>query len=823
MSPRKSLHAAAAPAARTSLLYAAMLGAALVGPLGAIGVAAPAWAQTTSEYDFAIPAGSLEAALAQFAATAGVTVSFEPALARGQQSAGLRGRFAADRALNQLLAGTRLQAVQQANGSYSLIQIVDSGAAVQLGATSIDGVGESAYGPVDGYVATRTATATKTDTPILEVPQTINVVTADQIATQGARNITQALRYTPGLGVNGFTDRNNIADEITSRGFAPTPLYFDGGYLPYAGSLGGAPQIDPYTLERVEVLKGPASVLYGQNQPGGIINMVSKRPTTEPRSQVKFGLGSYHRVNGAIDTSGPLDEQKEFSYRLVALAKKGNDQLDHTNSQRKLVAPSLTWAPSDATAVTVYAQAQRDDGLADYQSMPVIGSLKRGPTGERIDRDAFFGDSQFNDYMRNQYVFGYELSHAFNDDLTYRQTARYIDVQDRYKGLYLRGFGTDSGGNTDYTQITRTKVDWRQHNTAYTLDNNLNYRFNTGVLEHNALVGVDYRHFNRQYNGYNAYGVPGDLYNPDNSSTAAYVPALDTQWDDTVRQTGLYAQDQIKLSNWILTLGGRHDWAEVENKDLLADTITEQKDKKFTGRIGLTYVTEFGLAPYISYAESFLPSVGKGAPERGGKSFEPTEGEQYEVGVKYQPYEKTLITASVYQVKQKNVRTQDMEYPNYEIQSGEVRTRGVELEVKSSLDNIDVLAAATYLDSFYTKSNWGDEGNRSEAQAPVSATLWVDYHFTQAMIDGLTFGAGARYTGRKPGDASNSFDVPAFVVYDATLRYDLGRLDHSLAGLQTSLNVQNIFDREYVSDCNYSFGCYYGQARVASLDVSYDW
>ncbi|MEN0105112.1 MAG: TonB-dependent siderophore receptor [Pseudomonas sp.] len=813
MSPRNIATRAAAPLFRTSLLHAALL----LAPVGAISLAAPAWAQTSSEYEFAIAAGPLEGALAQFAATAGVTVSFEPGIARGQQTAGLRGRYTPDNALRQLLAGTRLQAVQQSNGSYSLVQVPE-GDSLRLDAADISGNSESAYGPVDGYVATRTATATKTDTPILEVPQTINVVTADQIATQGARNITQALRYTPGLGVNGYTDRNNIADEITSRGFAPSPLYFDGAYLPYAGSLGGAPQIDPYTLERVEVLKGPSSVLYGQNQPGGIVNMVSKRPTTEPRSQVKFGLGSYSRVNGAIDTSGPLDAAKEFSYRLVAVAKKGNDQLDHTNSQRKLLAPSFTWAPSEATAVTLYAQAQRDDGLADYQSMPMIGSLKRGPNGQRIDRDAFFGDSRYNDYLRNQYVFGYELSHAFSDNLTYRQSAKYIDVQDRYKGLYLRSFA-----NAELTEVNRTKVDWRQHNTAYTLDNNLEFKFATGALEHTALAGVDFRHFERQYNGYNVYNVPVDLYNPRNTSTAAYKPELTTKWDDTVRQTGLYAQDQIKFNNWILTVGGRQDWAEVQNKDLLAESRATQNDKQFTGRIGLTYVTEFGLAPYISYSESFLPTVGSGAPQRGGKSFEPTEGEQYEVGVKYQPYEKTLMTASVYQVKQKNVRTMDMLYPDYEIQSGEVRSRGVELEVKSSIDNIDVLAAATYIDSFYTKGNWGEEGNRSEAQAPVSATLWIDYHFNQAVIDGLTFGAGARYTGRKPGDMYNTFEVPSFVVYDATISYDLGRIDHSLAGLQTSLNIQNIFDREYVSDCNYSFGCYYGQARVASLEMTYDW
>ena len=818
-----SIKASARPLSRA--VQAALFGMALAVPLGMAVVAQPVWAQTDLEVQFDIPAGSLATALTRFASTAAVTVSFDPAHAAGQASAGLRGRYTVDAGLRQLLAGSKLQAVRQANGSYSLLPIIGDGATLQLGATSISGLAiESAYGPVDGYVATRSATGTKTDTPILEIPQAINVVTADQVTAQGARNLTQALRYTPGLNTGGFTDRNGIADEITSRGFAPTPLYFDGAYIPYAGSLGGAPQIDPYTLERIEVLKGPSSVLYGQNQPGGLINLVSKRPTTEQRSQVKLGAGSYNRVNGAIDSSGPLDDQKEFSYRIIGVANKGNQQVAHTHSERLLLAPSLTWSPNDDTSLTLLAQIQRDDGLEDYQSLPRIGSLDRGPTGERINRDFFSGDSHYNDYKRNQYIFGYDFSHSFSEDLKYRSTARYTDVRDRYKGFYLRSFVTDDAGVTDFTQANRVKLDWRQHNIAYTLDNNLEYRFNTGALEHTTLMGVDYRHFNRKYDGLNAYNVlPVDLYGKNNYDSSSVTPVLDTKWDNTLRQTGVYLQDQIKLDQWILTIGGRQDWAEIDNKDILPGTISSQRDNKFTGRVGLTYVTEFGLAPYISYSESFLPTLGTAAPERGGDAFKPTEGEQYEVGVKYQPLEKTLITASVYQVKQKNVLTGDTEYPQYQAQNGEVRSRGVELEIKSSIDNLDVLAAASYIDSFYTKSTYGDQGNRNEAQAPVSAALWVDYHFTQATLDGLTFGTGARYTGRKPGDSANSFDVPSYVVYDTTISYDMGKLDAGLRGLQTRLNVQNIFDREYVSDCNYSFGCYYGQERVASVEMSYDW
>lgn len=776
------------------------------------------------EIAFNIPAQSLASALQALGAQSNMQVLYSADDVQGLRSQPVSGSLAPSQALSQMLAGTGIMFTLQ--GNTVTLRARSTSDSLELGATNINGKAvESAYGPVDGYVATRSATGTKTDTPILEIPQTINVITADQVATQGARNLTQALRYTPGLGTGGFTDRNTIADEITSRGFAPTPLYLDGAYLPYAGSLGGAPQIDPYTLERIEVLKGPSSVLYGQNQPGGLINMVSKRPTTEQRSQVKLGAGSDSRVNGAFDTSGPMDDQKEFSYRVIGVAKKGNEQVDHAHSERMLLAPSFTWTPNEDTSLTVLAQIQRDDGLEDYQALPMIGSLKRGPNGEKIDRNFFSGDSHYNDYKRDQYILGYDFTHNLTDDLKYRSTARYTSVHDDYKGFYLRSFVTDDAGVTDYTQANRVKLNWKQQNTAYTIDNNLEYKFNTGDLEHTLLTGVDYRHFNRKYQGYNAYNVlPINLYGVNNNyDTSSVDPQLDTKWDNTIRQTGVYLQDQIKLDKWILTVGGRQDWAEVENKDLLAGTMEEKRDNKFTGRVGLTYVTDFGLAPYVSYSQSFLPTLGTSAPERGGKAFDPTEGEQYEVGVKYQPFDRTLITASVFQIKQKNVLTGDTEFPQYQAQSGEVRSRGIELEAKSSIDNIDVLAAATYLDSFYTKDTYGAQGNRSEAQAPVSASLWVDYHFTQANLSGLTFGAGARYTGRKPGDSNHSFEVPSYVVYDTTLKYDLSKLSPSLRGVQTSLNVQNIFDRKYISDCNYSFGCYYGQERVASVDVSYDW
>jgi len=768
-----------------------------------------------------LPAAPLGVTLSRIARDNNLTLSIPANLLQGKTSAPVHGRYTPQQAAERALAGTGLGLNVTENGALSVYPLVETGA-LNLGATTVSAhQAEDGRGPVDGFVATRSITATNTDTPILEIPQTINVVTADQVAIQGARDLTQALRYTPGLSTNGFTDRNTIADEITSRGFAPTLLYLDGAYLPSAGSLGGAPQIDPYTLERIEVLKGPSSVLYGQNQPGGLINLVSKRPSTEAKQQIKVGTGSFDRYNLAFDATGPLDDAKTLSYRLIGVGNTGGEQVDHTKDSRKLLAPSVRWTPNDSTDLTVYAQLQRDDGLADYQALPAVGSLYRNSQGNKIHRDAFLGDSKWNDYKRDQYVVGYQFSHAFNEAMTYRQSLSYIDVNDRYKGFYLNRFVTVDGVSD--THASRTKLDWRQQNNSYTFDNHLQSDFATGPLQHTLLVGLDYRHFTRKYQGYNLYGSEViDLYNPSNYRTTG-VPTLTTKWDNVVKQTGLYVQDQIKVDNFILTLGGRQDWAKVENNDLLAHTREPQSDNKFTGRVGLTYLTSFGLAPYISYTESFLPSVGTTAPQRGGKSFVPITGKQYEVGVKYQPNDATLLTASVFDIKQQNVLTGDLEYQEYQVQNGEISSRGIELEAKSSVNAVDLVASLSYIDAFYSKSNYSDKGHRSEAQAPWAASVWADYHFTANLLRGVTLGGGARYSGSGYGDSANSFKTPSFVVVDATLSYDLAALDPSFKGVSTSLNVQNLFDREYVSSCNYSFGCYYGQQRTAALEVKYDW
>ncbi|WP_325347245.1 TonB-dependent siderophore receptor [Xylophilus sp.] len=298
-----------------------------------------------------IPAQSLRSAINVFTQATGWEVGFTSSAVEGKRSTAVTGTMTPLQGLRTLVTGTGTSVQVSGPTTAALVAAStgNNGAVAADGSTVLDTItvqGENAWGPVDGIVATRSATGTKTDTPIEKIPQTINVVTADEISSRGATSVAQALRYTPGISTSGYTESYMIADETVTRGFSPSSNYLDGAYLPYHGSLGGALQIGPYTLERIEVLKGPASVLYGQNEPRGIINMVSKRPTETPVHEVRVSTGTYGRTEAAVDFGDPVTKDKTLLYRFVGLGNLGDDQIDFTERSRMLFAPSLTWQPT---------------------------------------------------------------------------------------------------------------------------------------------------------------------------------------------------------------------------------------------------------------------------------------------------------------------------------------------------------------------------------------------------------------------------------------------------------------------------------------------
>lgn len=779
---------------------------------------------------FDIPAGPLGPALSAFAGVARINLSFDPALAEGLRTAGLQGAWTVEAGLAKLLAGTPLAARRDGANVYTLRRVPNEPAAV-LPAVRVEGTDESAYGPVAGIVAQRSASGTKTDTPILEIPQTVNVVTRDEITMRGARSIVEALAYTPGAySPGGSADLRY--DNIYLRGGHAARNNLDGARLPFGAYSFGMLQIEPYGLERVEVLKGPSSVLYGQNTPGGLINMVSKLPTPAPQREIELQTGSYGRIQAAADLSGPMDQDGQWSYRLVALQRDAAQSAHYSEEDRTFVAPALTWRPSAATSLTLLGFYQKDHQVPMYGNLPAAGTLYSNPNG-RIPRDRYTGEPGWDTYDREQYSAGYLFSHQFNDTWTVRQQLRYS---------HMRGEARTTVGYmlnpVDMRTWSRSMSQGKGTGATLNVDTQAVARFNTGQVGHEFLAGFDYLDMRDTYQFANVIaGVPPlDLYDPvygrPRPGISDLIPRIDSR--QRTEQSGVYAQDQISYGNWLLTLGGRYDMARSTTRNLLTSGKVAQNDSAFTGRAGLTYMLESGLAPYVAYSTSFAPT---GGTDYESNPFQPTKGRQIEAGLKYQPPgSDSMVTLSAYQLTQTNVLTSDTtpgRPPGFQLQAGEVRSRGIELEGKASLARgWDVIASYSYVDAVVTKSSNVDivdgapqsrQGKKQYYAPAHQAAAWLAYKVQEGPLQGLGLGAGVRYIGADWGDAANTLRIPAVTLVDAALSYDLGRMQPAMRGMTLSLNASNLFDRTYVGTCVTTTSCTYGAGRLVLATLRYAW
>lgn len=669
---------------------------------------------------------------------------------------------------------------------------------------------ETATGPVKGYVATRSATGSKTDTPILETPQAISVVTADQVRDQGAQSIAEALRYTPGVSVelNGASSRYS---EARIRGFLPVQ-YLDGLPVPL-NQYFATPRIEPYGMERIEALKGPASFLFGQNSPGGLLNMVSKRPTENAFNEVQLQAGSFNRYQTAFDFGGPANGSKELLYRFTGVIRDADTEVDYTRDDLFYVAPSFTWRPSSDTSITVLAHYSTDKGTYPHQYVPAQGVVLPNPNG-RISRSTFLGEPGFDKFDREQFAIGYELQHRVDDVWQVRQNLRYFGVDVFFNAIREEGFN-----DATLTTVNRNAFSLATDADTFTIDNQAQADFNTGALRHTALFGLDYFRTSGNYDFQFAAVDPINVFHPVyGASIGTFAPL---QKNHSVQnQIGIYAQDQIRYGGWILTLGGRNDWVDNSTDDLLTNVPVSREDSDFTGRAALTYVFPSGLAPYVSYATSFQPTIGVDAD---GQPLIPTTGEQYEIGVKYQPTSRTLVTLAAFDITQQNALTFDtFGIPS---QIGEVRVRGFDIDARSQLtENFSVLAGYAFLDSETTESSNPSEIGKVVPLVPRhQASLWAKYEFHEGSLDGLGLGAGVRYVGTTFAETTNSLPIPDYTLFDAAVSYDLGNISPAMDGAELALNVTNVFDKYYASGyCDFTY-CSLGAGRTFLTTLRYKW
>ena len=688
---------------------------------------------------------------------------------------------------------------------------------------------ESAWGPAATIAARQSATATKTDTPIQKVPQSISVVTAEEMALHQPKSVKEALSYTPGVAV-GTRGASNTYDYLIIRGFAADGQsqnnYLNG--LKMQGNFYNDAVIDPYMLERAEVMRGPVSVLYGKSNPGGLLNMVSKRPTTEPLKEVQFKMGTDSLFQTGFDFSDALDDDGVYSYRLTGLARSANAQQQGAEEQRYAIAPSFSWRPDDKTNFTFLSYFQNEPETGYYGWLPKEGTVSKLPNGSRLPTD-FNEGANNNTYSRNEKMVGYSFDHEFNDTFTVRQNLRYAQNKVSQNSVYGYGMCSDplytkdpanspcaSVPQSDWGHtLTRQYVDDNEKLQNFAVDTQVQSKFATGSLDHTLLTGVDYMRMRNDINSWFGWAgsvAPSDIYNLDRSDFdfgAHTGPGAPYRVLNKQEQTGLYAQDQMLWDKVLVTLGGRYDWAKQDSLNRVSGVQDSRDDRQFTWRGGVNYLFDNGVTPYFSYSESFEPASQTGAS---GNIFAPSKGKQYEAGVKYVPGDRPIVlTGAVYQLTKTNNLMADPNGSLFSVEGGEIRSRGVEIEAKAALSaSVNVVGSYTYTDAEYT-TDTNYKGN-TPAQVPKHmASLWGDYTIYDGALSGLTLGTGARLTGSSYGDPANSFKVGSYTVVDALVRYDLARV--GMAGSNVALHVNNLLDREYVASCFNTYGCFWGAER----------
>ncbi|UXA41158.1 TonB-dependent siderophore receptor [Pseudomonas juntendi] len=809
------------PVLHSALLRNAVRAAALGTALGLSTIPLAAMAAETAQVSqhYSIPAGQLDDVLSQFARQAGITLSSTPQLTNGLQSSGLNGQYATEQALRQLLNGSGLRAVSQGGHSY-VLQAQPLGAALSLPDTDVRGFSlGNALGRTEGYNATHSQVATKTSMPLVETSQSVSVVTRQQIDDQGSQTVAQAMRYTPGVLTNPYGATHRY-DYVAMRGFndgSVDNIYVDG--LKSMGDNGtySTMQVDPYFLERIDILKGPSSVLYGRSSPGGLVALTTKKPLFSAYHQVQATVGTQGQRGMGFDFSGPVDEDQRIAYRLTGLADASDTQFDHNKEERYAIAPAISVDFSEDTSLTLQAYLQHDPNGGYHGGNPADGML-HPRNGLRLSDHFFEGETGIDSYERTQQSFSYQFEHRFNDIFTARQNFRYQDSDVSMDQVYSAGW---ADAESNILNRAYTGGDERLH--SYIIDNMLQAEFFTGAAKHTLLMGTDYQR--RKADVEWRYGTvnPLDAGNPQYGNGNLQLLG-ENRYQRRLQQTGVYLQDLVELDQWRFSLGLRQDWVKVSEQNRDSDTKVNDQRSKFTTRAGVLYLFENGIAPYVSYSESFNPNT---VSDQDGRPLAPTEGTQWEAGIKYQPSgSDNLFTASVFRIEQENLASKQ---PNEDFYRavGQVRSQGLELEAHVQLsDSLKLLGGYTFTDIEYSKSmpslvsgNLDNKGN-SPTQAPKQMlSLWADYNFHQGALDGLRLGGGVRYVGYSWVDAENSMKVPSYTLFDASVGYDLGKV--GLTGVDVRLNANNLTNESYITSCASLNYCYMGEERNVSATLSY--
>ncbi|MDZ8110156.1 MAG: TonB-dependent receptor [Nostoc sp. DedQUE12a] len=635
-------------------------------------------------------------------------------------------------------------------------------------------------GEQDEYRVPNASTATKTDTPLRDIPQSIQVVPRKVLEDQNVTRLEEAVRNVPGVNqasapyftngtflvIRGFTARDDSGNVL--RNGLPDPV--------------GTRQIDFANIEQVEVLKGPASVLFGRANPGGTVNLITKQPLREPFYNVDATIGSYSFYRGAVDLSGPLNDSKTVLYRLNVAYQNIGSFIDFVDAEKFFIAPVVSFAINDRTKLALEGEYSSSE-IEGFLGVPAEGSVLPNPNG-RLPINRNIGEPSAKPFDVETVRIGYRLEHQFNDNLSLRNEFRFSSYYATIDEIFGTSLQADNRRllNRQYTERT-----FLQQGYNFTTD--LIGKFSTGSIQHQVVFGVDLSRFDSPiFEGIGRSIAPIDIFNPVYGGT---LGAAFTRFDNTfvTDALGIYLQDQIGLTdNLKLLLGVRFDTFKRTDNNFLNNTQTSVSDSAFSPRVGIVYQPIEPISLYANYSTSFTPVTGI---VFGDGTLQPERGRQYEIGVKADLSNRLSATLAFYEVTRSNVLTDDPVNRGFSIQTGEQRSRGVELSIGGEiLPGWNIFAGYAYNDARITKDNTFAVNNRLNNAPENSFNLWTTYEILSGDLQGLGFGFGLFYKGETQGDLANSFTVPSYLRTDAVVYYKRD-------GFRVGINIRNLFDRSY--------------------------
>jgi len=643
----------------------------------------------------------------------------------------------------------------------------------------------------DNIIVTgRQYAGTKTDTPLIETPQPITVITSEQYLSQGAISISDTVKYGASVLANPY-GRDTRVDGFNIRGI--DALQFRDGMrdiFSYYASITS----DPYNFERVEIVRGPASVLYGQGSIGGLVNLVSKTPTFQTGGEASLVYGSYNRKEAMGDVNVALSDS--LAVRLVGRVRDADTYVDHVPDDRVMFAPSIRWQPTPDTNIVLTGLYQEDDTGSTSQFLPIVGTFRPNPANPdgKLGMYTFVGKPGWDRYDGRSLQGGGSITHSFSDSIRLSLKARYIDSDLKYNTHYANSY---SNPENPFAADGRTIGLYAGGNDAkmnvFSTDNNLQFSFNTGAnIEHKLLVGIDYSWNKVSKRSASGYEIV-DLYNIDTNALATYDPT-GPYFNESQKQLGVYVQDQIRFYDRVsVVLGARRDRVTGSSG---------QKDKATTFRAGIIGELGAGFSLFFSYTESFLPVAGSIQDVEGNpiSPYRPQTGTQFEAGVKWQPERSTLVTVTAFHIKERNRVLYLL--GNATTQSGQLTTKGIEVEASHRLPG-----------NFELLINYGYNKLKSEVNSSLdymprqTASIWSTKSFGVGEAAQLRLGAGAVYNGKSISTSSVwSITTPSRTTVDALAEV-------SWNNWSFAINATNLLNNRFFASCLARGDCFMGAPR----------